>query len=169
MKKILLAVIASVTFSLGAVAQEQKENQGDRKRLDPKEMAQRRTDNMVKKYGLNEEQAKQLLELNIQHAGKMPPRQGMRFGRRPEGAAPAASEEAAPPRPEDAASDTTQKARPQRMERRGGRGEMPEEMRKEMESYNNALKAILTEEQYKAYKEDMQKRGPRGPRQQKQD
>ena len=143
MKKILFAIMAVLTISISAVAQEQKEgNRPERPQMNPTEMAQRRTDAMVKKYGLNDEQAKKLLELNTKYADKIGPRKGMQRARRPEGAAP----------------DTTKKAMPQRMERKGGRGQMPEEMRKEMEAYNTALKAILTEEQYKAYQEDMKKR-----------
>ncbi|MBR1485545.1 MAG: DUF4890 domain-containing protein [Prevotella sp.] len=146
MKKILFAIMAALTINISAVAQEQKEgNRPERPQMNPTEMAQRRTDGMVKKYGLNDEQAKKLLELNTQYAGKLSPRQGAQRARKPEGAAP----------------DTTKQARPQRMERRGGRGEMPEEVRKEMEAYDAALKTILTEEQYNAYQEDMKKRPQR--------
>lgn len=145
MKKILFAIIASLTFSIGAMAQEEnKENRPERQQLDPAEMAQRRTDGMVKKYGLNDEQAKKLLELNTKFTGMMRPRGDMKRAKRPDGAAP----------------DSTRKARPQRMERKGGRGEMSESMRKQMEEYKAGLKTILTEEQFNAYEADM-KKGPR--------
>lgn len=41
-------------------------------------------------------------------------------------------------------------------------------MRKNMEEYNDALKGIMTEEQYNAYTTDMQKRMQQGPHRQNQ-
>jgi hypothetical protein len=150
MKKIVIAITAALTISLGAMAQEgQPEGNRGRGRMNQTEMIQRRTDAMTQRLGLNETQAKKLLELNTKYAGKMGPRGGMQ--RPPRQAAPI---------------DTAQRPRPEMR----GRGQMPEEMRKNMEAYDTELKAILTEEQYEAYKKDLQNRpqrggeGRRGPR-----
>lgn len=145
MKKIALAMIAALTLSMGVMAQDEQQEQRERRQNNPAEMVQRRTDMAVKKYGLNEEQARQLLELNKKYADKMGPRRGeMGKRRKPEA------------RPDSAATPKPRRERPN-----------VEEMKKNMEEYDNEIQKIFTEEQFKAYKEDMknrQQRG-RGPRQ----
>jgi hypothetical protein len=165
MKKMVLAMTAALVMSMGAVAQdEQKAERRERGQFDQTEMIQRRTDATVKKYGLNDEQAKKLLEQNTKFAGKMGPRRGR----------PHAMSRQPDRRPGDSVS-ARRGRNPQRMERRDSAGgprpemrPMTDEMRKNMEAYEAGIKEILTEEQYKAYQEDMKNRrmpgGDRGPR-----
>ena len=60
MKKLVLTMIAMVTMSLSAMAQDTAQV---RRQFNPEQMAKMRTDAVVQKYGLNEEQAKKLLDL----------------------------------------------------------------------------------------------------------
>ena len=106
------------------------------------EMIKHRTERTVKEYNLNDKQAKQLLELNTKYADMMRPmhRHGGpgHHGMRGQ-------------RPEPPKGDTK---------------EMHEKMKKDMKAYDEELQKILTSEQYKNYKSDMEKRrkeGPRGP------
>ena len=154
MKKMFLALAAAMMMSASAMAQEATEQQ---QRPSNEEMLKMRTEQMVKDYSLNEEQAAKLLELNKEYQEKIPmmgmgmgrgQRGGMR-GQRPEGGnRPQAGE------------------RPQRPQGQGG--ERPrmnfEEMQKNMEAYQAGLEKIFTEEQMNKYKENMQNRmrGPRG-------
>ena len=106
------------------------------------EMIKHRTERTVKEYNLNDKQAKKLLELNTKYADMMRPmhRHGGpgHHGMRGQ-------------RPEPPKGDTK---------------EMHEKMKKDMKAYDEELQKILTPEQYKNYKSDMEKRrieGPRGP------
>lgn len=127
-----------MAFAATAAAQSE---QNDKKNFDQRraEMVQKRTDMIVKKYGLDEKQAAALLELNrtsmpaMRHAG---PRGGARGGRgmRPEG---------------------DKKVRPDSMQtRRHARQGGMTDFRKAMEEYDQKLEKIMTPEQFKAYKED---------------
>lgn len=165
MKKMMMLIMAALTISLGTVAQEeqQQSEKREQRQMNQDEMVQRRTDAMVKKYGLNETQAAQLLELNKQFAKKMAPRRGApgRHDRadRPRGER-RDSAQAAPRRAPRQAErpDSTGRFRP------GMRGQMSEEMRKNMEEYEAGLKKIMTEEQFKAYQEDQKNRRQPGRR-----
>lgn len=163
MKKTILAIAAALMMSVNMTAQENTaENKNERQRPDMTEMVKHRTDETAKKYGLNEEQAAKLLELNTKYMGQMGPRRGgMRQGRgmRPD------SMRQQRQRPEGEMKEAKRpNARPemngQRPERRGDR----QGFRRNMEEYNNELKKIMTEEQYKAYQEDMEKRMKEGSR-----
>jgi dihydroorotate dehydrogenase len=128
MRKFIVSIFLIAAVSTGASAQ--NEQGGNRPpRMDRTVWAKRRTEMMVQKYGLNEEQAKALQELNEK---QMPRGNGQR-----------------PPRP-----DSTQAERP-----KGPRGPRPggnwQEMQKE---YNEQLQKIMTADQFKAYMEDMEKR-----------
>lgn len=128
MRKFIVSIFLIAAVSTGASAQ--NEQGGNRPpRMDRTEWAKRRTEMMVQKYGLNEEQAKALQELNEK---QMPRGNGQR-----------------PPRP-----DSTQAERPKRP--RGPRpGGNWQEMQKE---HNEQLQKIMTADQFKAYMEDMEKR-----------
>ena len=64
MKKMVF-MVAMMLLSFSAVAQDaQKQVKGEFKPMDKTEMVQKRTEATVKKYGLNEEQAAKLLQLN---------------------------------------------------------------------------------------------------------
>ncbi len=163
MKKTILAIAAALMMSVNMTAQENTaENKNERQRPDMTEMVKHRTDETAKKYGLNEEQTAKLLELNTKYMGQMGPRRGgMREGRgmRPD------SMRHQRQRPEGEMKEGQRpNARPemrgQHPERRGDR----QGFRRNMEEYNNELKKIMTEEQYKAYQEDMEKRMKEGSR-----
>ena len=150
MKKLVLTMIAMVTMSLSAMAQDTAQV---RRQFNPEQMAKMRTDAVVKKYGLNDDQAKKLLDLNTRFADKIRPMGPMggqrRGGQRMQG-------------------DRPQRMNPDSLRAQGQRGGgfNREEMQKNMEDYNNELKAILTPEQYEAYQKDEQqnRRQFNGPR-----
>lgn len=110
------------------------------------EMVKRHTDMMVQRYGLDDVQAQKLLALNTQYADVIGPKggPGMRHGRHGRHLRP----------------DSTQRHRPELTE------EQRQEMRKKMDAYDAELKKIMTEDQYKKYKEDRKKhpRRPHGPK-----
>lgn len=146
MKKMILAFVALISMT---AAQAQDDNNGkrpERPQMDRTEMVKHRTDDTVKKYGLDSNQAAKLLELNTKYADKM----GRGFGGRPGGFGGQRGQ------------------RPQRPE-------MTEEMKQQMEAqrkeqaearkqYDAELQTILTPEQYKTYKEDQEKRMKEGGR-----
>lgn len=146
MKKIILAIIAMMTMTAAQAQGDQQRGNGERPRFDRTEMLKRRTDDAVKKYGLNEDQAAKLLALNEKYADKMGPRMGGRGGR------------GMRPRPDFGNGGQNQG---------GQRPEMTEEMRQQMETmrkereeatkqYDAELQQIMTEEQFKAYKADQE-------------
>ena len=124
-------------------------------------MAKMRTDAMVQKYGLNDDQAKKLLDLNTRYADKLRPMgMGGQRGQRGQGMQGNRNN-----RPQRAASDSVRAER-RGQGQRGNFGANREEMQKNMEAYNNELKTIMTTEQFEAYQKDEQSRrqGPNGPR-----
>ena len=164
MKKIVLTMIAAMMMGVTAMAQEANPaapNNGERRQFDPKEMIKQRTDATVQRYGLNEEQAAKLLDLNTRFQGKLPMGGGMRGmrgqggqGRGPQmggGNRPQMAE-----RPQRPQNDSVRGDRPQRPQ--GNFGANREEMQKNQEAYDAELKAIMTEEQYAAYKKDNENR-----------
>ena len=156
MKKLVLTMIAMVTMSLSAMAQDTAQV---RRQFNPEQMAKMRTDAVVQKYGLNEEQAKKLLDLNTRFAGKIRPMGPMggqrRGGQRMQG-----------DRPQRMNPDSLRAQGQRRGQGQRGGGFNREEMQKNMEAYNNELKSILTPEQYEAYQKDEQqnRRQFNGPR-----
>lgn len=156
MKKLVLAMIAMVTMSLSAMAQDTAQV---RRQFNPEQMAKMRTDAVVKKYGLNDDQAKKLLDLNTRFAGKIRPMGPMggqrRGGQRMQGN-----------RPQRMNPDSLRAQGQRRGQGQRGGGFNREEMQKNMEAYNNELKSILTPEQYEAYQKDEQqnRRQFNGPR-----
>ena len=145
MKKLFLAVIA-IAMSANMMAQEQVETKQGRRPLNTEEMAQKRTEQMVKAYGLSDEQAAKLLELNKGQKMQMRHRMGQMGNRthRPDG-------KMRPMGKIRAGKDSLKLDQSDMRVRHEG-------MRKQMEEYDNALKEILTEEQYAAYKADQEKR-----------
>ena len=147
MKQIIMTLAVVLFVSSTALAQEKNDNR-------KQEMIKHRTERTVKAYGLNDKQAKKLLDLNTKYADMMRPmhrhgrpgHHGM-GGRRPE-----------PPKDMNG-------ERPELP--RGDRKEMREKMEKDMKAYDEELQKIMTPEKYKNYKEDMEKRRmerPHGPR-----
>ena len=72
----MITMMAALLISTSAVAQEESKAQRPEKKFDKTEMVKHRTDETVKRYSLNDKQAKQLLELNNKYADKMGPRGG---------------------------------------------------------------------------------------------
>ena len=174
MKKIILTLMATVAMTTSVMAQEevQQQQRPERRQMDVTEMAKRRTDEAVKKYELNEEQAQKLLDLNTRFFKNMRPGGGRRMGR-PDRQQMGERMK----KPMDAEKGPGQAPDTLKAERRhgpqggfrGGFGGNSEEMKKNMEAYDAELKTILTEDQYNAYKKDEQNRRPRmgqgrGPR-----
>lgn len=144
-KRMILALVAVVAVGTTAMAQPDMPRHG---KPDPAKMAQHRTEQMVKKFGLNDEQAAKLLTLNTQYADKLRPGRGhgMR-GHRPGGPRPEGGE-----RPE-LTEEQKQQMKKERKERQQA-----------MEAYDKELQGILTADQFAKYKEDMKRRPERGPR-----
>ena len=169
MKKMIMALAAAMMMSVGATAQDNQRPGGRGPRqMDRAEMLKQRTDHMVQEYGLSEEQAQKLLALNTEFADKMPPMMGRgpRGGQRPQaGERQRGGDEQTGTRRRDRRepADTAMRRAP-----RGQRPQMTrEEMEKVMQDYTAGIEKIFTAEQFKKYKEDMEKRrqqGPRGPR-----
>lgn len=138
MKKIIFTLIAMMVMASSAIAQNEKQGkQGKQERKDPKEMVEKRTAEMTKKYALSTEQAAKVKALNEKYMGKRGPRPDAKDGKRP-----------APPKDGAAPKDGKKPG-----DKKGGKG-----MRPDMEQYNKELKAILNDTQYKAYIADMEKR-----------
>ena len=73
MKKIILTLIAAVAMTT-AVAQTGNADKREHKRMDPKEMVEKRTKEMAEKYALSTEQTAKLKALNEKYMGKRGPR-----------------------------------------------------------------------------------------------
>ena len=151
-----MTMIAAVLISGTAMAQDDQKRP-ERPRMDKKEMTQKRTDRMVKQYGLNSKQAKQLQTLNLNYADKMGPHA---MGPRPAGG----------PRPPRQGGKGEQMA-PQGKPQKGQMGEPTEEMKKRFakheetrKAYNAELKKIMTAEQYSKYEADEAKHRAMHPR-----
>lgn len=144
-KRMILALVAVVAVGTTAMAQPDMPRRGN---IDPAKMAQHRTEQMVKKYGLNDEQAAKLLTLNTQYADKLRPGRGHGMHRhRPGG-----------PRPEGGGRPELTEEQKQQMEKDR------KERQQAMEAYDKELQGILTADQFAKYKEDMKRRPERGPR-----
>lgn len=143
MKKILMTLVAAMMMASTAFAQEDNTVRGTKPSTD--EMAQRMTEKMVQKYGLNDTQKAKLLELNKNFASKMPRlgfhRGGPRHGRNGE------------------AGDSIRKNRPSSEQMTARR----QEMQQTREEYNTQLKGIMTDEQYSKYTADEKNRLKRQP------
>ena len=152
MKKLIFSIIAVMSLTTAIAQDNDRPRRDGQRNFDRTEMLKRRTDDVVKKYNLNSEQAEKLLALNTKFADKLNPRMGG-FGRG-RGSRPA---------PNFGGGNG------------GNRPEMTEEMRQNMEKMRQERQTIMTPEQFKAYQEDAEKRmqegrrrggGPRGQRNQ---
>ena len=146
MKKVMMTLMAAVLMSTSAVAQEEKQDKRPEKKFDKTEMVKHRTDETVKRYSLNDKQAKQLLELNNKYADKMGPR-----GPRPHHHGP----EGAPGRPPKDRPD----AKGERPEppKDGHHMEHHKQRMETMKAYDAELQKIMTADQFKAYQADREK------------
>ena len=154
MKKMMLSLMAAMLIGTTAVAQEESQTQRPEKKFDKTEMVKNRTDKTVKRYGLNDKQAKQLLELNTKYADKMEPRGG-RHHHGPKGGPGRPPKDAKGQRPEPPKDAKGQRPEPPKDDAK--RQEHHKQMEETMKAYDAELKQIMTAEQYKAYKADMEK------------
>lgn len=140
MKKTIVMMAMALAMSMSGMAQEQTRNN----RLDKAQMAQRQTEWMVKQYQLNEEQSKQLLELNTKYAATNA--FGMK-GRRPMGqrGQMGQGDNRRPERQMDPSMEAKRKERMQQREQ-------------QMKEYEAELQKIMTEEQFAAYQKNKQQR-----------
>lgn len=145
MKKLIATLIMAVAMFSVAFAQSDNQNRGNRH--DPTQIAQRMTEMMANRYGLDDSQKASLLKLNKEYAGKMPMMRGPRGGRPGMHGGP---REGMMPD-----SIRTQHPRPSKeeMEKRF------KEMRDNRESYNAEVKKIMNASQYKMFTEDQQRHG----------
>ena len=165
MKKMMMTMIAAVLMSSAAFAQEEKKCECKCKQPDKTEMVKHRTDRVVKKYGLNDQQAASLLELNTKYADKFGgPRghhgkkHGMRHGKKHEGQADATTGATNPqPRGDKKRPELTEEQKAQFEARR-------QEMEANRKAYETELKKILSEDQFKQYEADMKKHKRHGHR-----
>lgn len=141
MKKLIMTMAAVVLMSASATAQDEKQCncKCHEKKVDKTEMVKRRTDKMVKRYELNDKQAKQLLDLNTRYADKMRPEFPKNL------------------RPEPSSKDG-KRPMPPRDGKQGDHKARHQQMAETMKAYDAELEKIMTSEQFKAYQADKQKR-----------
>lgn len=136
MKKTIIITMAALMLGIVANAQGHRgswQDRPQRERPDEATMIQERTDRMAEKYGLDEAQKAKLLELNKTYS--------LRIGR-PEGR-----------------QHERMRQRPALDEKKKLEFEARmKEMQARREAYEEALKGILTEDQYKAYQKDQEHR-----------
>lgn len=162
-----------------AMAQENKpckENCCKGKGKDKTEMVRCKTQRMVEKYGLNEDQAARLQALNEEYAGKLanPGKHGP--GMRPgpgghgKGFLPDSTRAMHPGPGGKGMGPRTQMTEEQKAARKAAMEKRREEMKKFFEErekaqaeYDAALKEILTRKQFKAYMKDRENRQEHRP------
>lgn len=153
MKKMMMTMIAAVLMSSAAFAQEEKKCECKNcKKPDKTEMVKHRTDKFAKKYGLNDQQAASLLELNTKYADKFGgPRghHGKHHGKKHECKADATTGATAQqPRGDKKRPELTEEQKAKFEARR-------QEMEANRKAYETELKKILTADQFKQYEADM--------------
>ena len=153
MKKIVMTMVALLTMTAAVAQNNENRERREFKKPTPEEM----TNRMAESLKLDDKQKDKVLELNKEYEGVLMggPGMGRGFGRGQRG-----------PRP-DGESGATQNNGQQRP-----RTQLPEltdeqkaQMKQQMEKrqeYDKKLQKILTDEQYKTYQEQHQRRGGRG-------
>ena len=165
MKKLMM-ILAAAFLSSAAFAQ----GFGN---FDQGEMVKNRTEEQVKQYKLNEDQAKKLEALNTKYAEKMGfgfmmmgggrgMGRGMGGGQRPQGGGMGPGMGQGGPQGGFGGGQMPQMSEEQRAQMQ----ERMKQMQENMEAYDKELEQIFTPEQFKAYKEDQEKNRARrgGPR-----
>lgn len=165
MKKLMM-ILAAAFLSSAAFAQ----GFGN---FDQGEMVKNRTEEQVKQYKLNEDQAKKLEALNTKYAEKMGfgfmmmgggrgMGRGMGGGQRPQGGGMGPGMGQGGPQGGFGGGQMPQMSEEQRAQMQ----ERMKQMQENMEAYDKELEQIFTPEQFKSYKEDQEKNRARrgGPR-----
>lgn len=170
MKKIVLTLAATILMSSAALAQDDKQIQPQRthKRPNKTEMAQRRTEDMAQRYGLNEKQTAQLLKLNTDFAGTLGPRHGgprpaggprpdfRHKGQKPNG--PEAGPGAPQMKPQPPVDGKEASGLSDVEKQRAAMQKFRKKMAENVKAYDAELKKIMTAEQFKQYEADKAKR-----------
>jgi len=155
MKKILTLLAAAVLMSGVAFAQNPEgkcDHCKHHQHHDGIEMAQQKTERMAQRYGLDENQKMQLLELNKQQCAKQ--QKGHKHHKNQQGVKPEGRPEGRPEGP--GMNHGNGGPRPEMGAPKGGpdKSDLKKEMKKERKAYKKAVKQIMTKEQFKAYKKD---------------
>ncbi|MBR2291581.1 MAG: DUF4890 domain-containing protein [Prevotella sp.] len=152
MKKIVMTMVALLTMTAAVAQNNENRQRREFKKPTPEEMTNRMAENLK----LTDKQKSKVLDLNKEYESVLMggPRMGMgrgfRGGPRPDG--------------QTGASQNNNEQRPQRPELTDEqKAQMKQQMEKRQE-YDKKLKDILTDDQYKTYQEQHQRRGGRGGR-----
>ena len=174
MKRILLFTVAALMITTSLAAQENGDGRRQhRERPDEATMIKMRTERMAQQLGLDETQTAKLLELNQKYPNAMMGGPGGPGG-------PGMRRPAREPRNDQNVTDDNtggKKAKKAKKAKRAegddngnvknAREDSMNEMKATMEAYENELKGILTEEQFKTWQENRNRRpegrGPGGP------
>ena len=153
MKKIVMTMVALLTMTAAVAQDNERRERREFKKPTPEEM----TNRMAESLKLDDKQKDKVLELNKEYEGVLMggPGMGRGFGRGQRG-----------PRPDGESGATQnngqQRPRPQLPELTDEqKAQMKQQMEKRQE-YDKKLQKILTDEQYKTYQEQHQRRGGRG-------
>lgn len=158
MKKYLLAFV--LLFSLGSLCVMAQENNG-RKKMDKSEFIQKQTERMAERYGLDENQTKELLKLNTQYSDIM--FMGRRVGPRNGGM----NRDSLRVKERPSKEQIEEMMKNRTAEREAYKGELKKMMENravKREEYKSGLKKIMTDAQYSKYEEDMKNMMQRRPR-----
>lgn len=144
MKKLLMMMVVALSMVLTAHAQSKDDQQVGSQQNHRAEMVQKKTHRMVERYGLSDDQAKQLLKLNETYQGKfMAHRPGM-----------------GQPRHGQALCDSCQQADKAQRPTRAQAEAMMKEMKEQREAYKAEVKKILTADQFAKYEQDCKNNRP---------
>lgn len=129
-------IVVALTLTVSASAQSNDNQQGERRHPSKTEMIQKRTDRMVERYGLNKEQAQQLLKVNTTYDGQF--MGGPRRRMNGQGQPLVRRDSLGVQHPSKEQMETVRK-----------------EVRAKMEAYKAEVKKIMTEEQFAKYEADL--------------
>ena len=144
MKKLLMMMVVALSMVLTANAQSKDDQRIGSQHKNRAEMVQKMTNRMVERYGLNDDQANQLLKLNETYQGKfMARRPGM--GQR---------------QLDKAQCDSCQHASKAQRPTKEQAEAMMKIMKEQREVYKAEVKKIMTAEQFAKYEEDCKNNRP---------
>ena len=150
-----MTMVALLTMTAAVAQDNNSENRQRRefKKPTPEEMTTRMTESLK----LDDKQQKKVLELNKEYENVLGgPGMGRGFGRGQRG-----------PRPDGqtgASQNNNNQQRPERPQMTEEQRAKMQQMMEKRQEYNKKLKEILTDDQYKTYQEQNQRRGGRGGR-----
>lgn len=157
MKKIIMTLVALATMTL-ATAQNNNQQRRAPREITPEQMTER----MTEQLGLSDDQKAKVLALNTKYKDVLRGpgmRRGRPQGQRPDGQT-GATQQAGSQQGSQVAQNGSRPERPELTEAQ--KKEMEQQMQKRKE-YDEQLKKLLTDEQYKKYQQS-QRRGGQGQR-----